>query len=61
MKKIIIVLIATVMFTSLSFAQTSSIDYFDKPIFKLIEKSKPDLYNELTADKIEIQKTKISQ
>jgi hypothetical protein len=55
MKKLILGLIATVMFTSLSFAQTSSIDYFNKPIFKLIEKSKPDLYNELTANKIEIQ------
>lgn len=34
---------------------SESIDYFDRPIFKLIEKSKPNLYNELTANKIEIQ------
>lgn len=55
MKKMLFGFIATVMITSLSFGQTSAKEYFDKPIFKLLEKSNTDLYNELISSKFEIQ------
>ena len=56
MKKIIIGLIATVFMVNLSWGQNTKSEYLSKPIFRLIEKTKPALFKEIVNSNIEFKK-----